>query len=288
MHTSVKLFQLLGKLGFDPKKSIVIVHGDTITSTLAAFIAFASKYKVAHIEAGLRSRNLLNPFPEEIDRILTSFVASVHFAPGAEATKNLTSRARNSEVIDTHRNTVVDSQLEIQKIKPSGLILPDEFALVCLHRSELLSNKSVLNQTMRTLDSISQRVHVVMVVDPLTESNLKSQESYINLENSRYVTVVRKLIYPEFQYLLQNCEFLITDSGGQQEEAAQLGIPCIVHRRATERVEGIGENVILSYWNQDNLIRFSNDYRSYIRPIGGKLVSPSDIIVTRLRRKNHE
>lgn len=288
IRTTIKLFRLLTKLELKRTDSMVIVHGDTITSTLAAYIGFAVGYRVAHIEAGLRSGNMLNPFPEEIDRILTSFVTSVHFAPGAAASKNLVSRSRRGEVIDTYRNTVVDSLTTVPRIKPRGVKLPDSYALVCLHRAELLSNKAVLSQTLRTLSRISLRLPLVLVVDPLTESYLRLQESYLLLKQSRFVTVVGKLIYPEFQYLLQTCQFLITDSGGQQEESAQLGIPCIVHRRATERLEGIGSNVVLSHWSQEALISFSTSYHEFVRAREPSESSPSDIIVTRLRKIRHD
>lgn len=281
IRTSIKLVRLLSDSKFDKKKSTVIVHGDTITSTLAAFFGFLFRFRIAHIEAGLRSRDLLNPFPEEIDRIITSFFATLHFAPGETAVKNLV--GKRGEVINTHFNTVVDALLDVPKVSPQGLDLPGEFALVCLHRTELLSNKSVLGQTLMTLNKISQRIHVVMVIDPLTEFNLRHQANYLLLEESRLVTIVRKLVYPEFQYLMQNCEFLVTDSGGQQEEAAQLGLPCIVHRRATERFEGLDANVVLSLWSQAALVSFADDYSQYRRPLKVINRSPSDIIVDRLR-----
>jgi UDP-N-acetylglucosamine 2-epimerase (non-hydrolysing) len=279
--TLLQLKRLFSSSEFKRSASTIVVHGDTLTSTLAALIGYLSQHRVAHIEAGLRSGNLLNPFPEEIDRIFTSFLATLHFAPGLKAAHNL--MGKRGEIVNTHLNTVVDSLTDVPKLRPSGLNLPKDFALICLHRTELLSNKSMLSQTLRTIGEMSLRIPIVMVIDPLTESTLQNQEDYAMIESSPDVSIIKKIIYPEFQYLLQNCEFLVTDSGGQQEEAAQLGIPCIVHRRATERHEGLGENAILSYWDQQSLLKFAQNYSEYRRPAAKIGRSPSDIIVNSLR-----
>jgi UDP-N-acetylglucosamine 2-epimerase (non-hydrolysing) len=135
-------------------RSIVLVHGDTFTTLLGALFARSLGVRVGHIEAGMRSHDIRNPFPEELNRRATAWLTSLHFAPGADPVSNL--RRRPGTVIDTGMNTVRDS-LDLvpdasDELEATIGKLPDHFGVVSLHRFEFLRDREVFERTMRALD----------------------------------------------------------------------------------------------------------------------------------------
>ncbi|TFD22873.1 UDP-N-acetylglucosamine 2-epimerase [Cryobacterium sp. TMT2-23] len=260
-----------------PKGSIILVHGDTMTSVVGAVIAKWLRVDCAHVEAGLRSGNWRHPFPEELDRRIVGKLAAVHYSPSTESTSNLEPR---KNIVFTHGNTAIDAVLD-QEEQP--LANGEKYGVVLLHRFELLANPNLVSETMTTLAEKSPLPFHLFVND-YSEEALTS--AFPILDRSK-VFIQKKVGHEDFVNYLRNAEFIVTDSGGIQEEAALLGVPTLVHRVTTERGEGLGHNVVLSEWRIDALSTFLESFETLRRPVSVPQFSPSDIIVKDLTERGY-
>ncbi|TFD44234.1 hypothetical protein E3T37_00240 [Cryobacterium sp. TMT2-10] len=252
-----------------PSNTVIVVHGDTLTTVVGAYIARRLKVECAHIEAGLRSGNWRHPFPEELDRRVVGRLATIHYTPSLEATSNLGSR---KNVVHTHGNTVLDAVLDHKEQAGED---PDPFGVVLLHRFELISNLQLLEETISTLAAQSP-VPLKLMVDAYSEQAL--QEAVAKFGAGK-LTPQSKLEHEDFVNLIKSAQFVVTDSGGIQAETALIGVPTLIHRKTTEQAEGIGSNIVLSEWKMGKLASFLIDFKSYRRPINRPEHSPSDVIV---------
>lgn len=235
---------------------ISIVQGDTMSAVLGALLSKILRIRVCHIEAGLRSFSLLHPFPEEINRRLISKFADYHFAPSLSATQNLSkSSLDTSNIIYTHGNTVQDSLFYIAE--KLSLIRKSEHLLVSIHRQEFLRNKKLYLHMISRLIDISHYHKVILVSDKFTIYTMKKYNIY-NLVNDSNIQLKEKLSYIDFIKIIFCSKAVITDSGGLQEEAALLRIPTLIHRKFTERDDGLDDTIRLSFWNMENLDNFVN------------------------------
>lgn len=269
-------------------KNIVLVHGDTVTTVFGGYVAHRLKFKLGHIEAGLRSFNIWHPFPEELDRRIVSKLARVHFAPGRVPTDNLRKAKAKGEIIDTRINTVYDSIKFAANQKPAVELgeLPKKYGVVSIHRNELLVNKKVFMQTIKTLSDYAKDRHMVFLQHPITLARIEALGISNLLENS--LTYVPKLDYFSFMKLLNGADFVVTDSGGLQEECTYLNIPCLVHRKATERMEGLEEGVVkLSYYEDATLRAFLKNPDALRQKHQTKPQSPTDIIINYLSENRY-
>lgn len=259
-----------------PKDSIVVVHGDTMTSVVGAVLGKVLGYRVAHIEAGLRSGNWRHPFPEELNRRLVGKLASIHYAPSPEAALALQSK---QSVVHTYGNTVQDAVLDHSlEVEDRGDKL---VGVVLLHRFEFVTNVALIESTLTTI-SVNTLYPVVLLVDALSVEPIVETIHGLGITNLK---VSRKLNHLEFIELLGRAAYVVTDSGGVQEECALLGIPTIVHRKATERPDGIGRNIQLSMWDMKTLQNFlRNPEGNRHKPIV-PAESPSDLIVHDLKSR---
>jgi UDP-N-acetylglucosamine 2-epimerase (non-hydrolysing) len=255
-----------------PPNSVIVVHGDTLTTVVGAHIAKRLRVPSAHIEAGLRSGNWRHPFPEELDRRIVGKLATIHYTPSEEATANL---ADEKNVVHTNGNTVIDAVLDQGNDASTG---EEPFGVVLLHRFEFISNPHLVDDTMRTL--VDESPHPLrLIVDAYSEHGLAETLAKFGRDK---LQPQPKLRHQEFVGLLKSAQFIVTDSGGIQAEAALLGIPTLIHRKTTEQREGLGDNVVLSEWDQGVLSSFLHDFASYRREIRRPTRSPSDIIVADL------
>lgn len=255
-----------------PTDTVFVVHGDTMTSVVGAFVARVLGRPSAHVEAGLRSGNWRHPFPEELDRRIVGRLAQIHYAPSNEAVRNLRGR-RN--VVFTHGNTVNDAVLDHGQdahaaSRPVGIVL--------LHRFELISDQRLVDEAIQVLADES-RVQMVALVDAYSGSAIT--DAVHRLGRGR-IEVRSKLDHEEFVQVLGTAAFVITDSGGIQEETALLGVPTLIHRVATERREGLGENAMLSEWKLERVGEFLRDFERFRRSPAQPEVSPSDVVVADL------
>lgn len=245
------------------KPDIVLVHGDTTTSTAAALAAFYQQIPVGHIEAGLRTYNIYSPWPEEMNRQITSRITTHHFAPTELSKKNLCQEGVNEKNIHVTGNTVIDAlYMVVDKIKENTELkskiikslnnygLPDRivksnnsrFILITGHRRENFG-EGFLNicHSIKTLSEKYPEVDFIypMHLNPNVRKPLKDVfgEGLESLDNNLFF--IEPLDYLPFVYLMEKSAIVLTDSGGIQEEAPGLGKPVLVMRDTTERPEAL-------------------------------------------------
>lgn len=252
-----------------PAGSVVIVHGDTMTTVLGTFIGRRLRVPVAHIEAGLRSGNWRHPFPEELDRRIVGRFAQIHYAPTEEAARNL---AKRKNVVLTHGNTAKDA---VRDVAGDSAAETEGYGLVLLHRFEFISNVALVTETLQTLERHSP-LPLRLIVDAYSRDAIEQTISDLGL--SRF-TVLPKYEHSQFVAVLRSANFIVTDSGGVQQEAAVFGIPTLVHRKVSESREGIGTSAVLSGWDQDVVAEFLTNTEEHRVIDVDPGASPSDIIV---------
>ena len=235
------LGELAGRLLFDIGRKLdetvperVVVHGDTISAFCASLAAFYRGIEVAHVEAGLRSGNVREPFPEELDRRFISLVASIHFAPTEIARRALIKEGINKRKIFVTGNTVTDA-LELTRslsfTMPSGLA--ERYAILTVHRRENLPKLEEIFSAVRE----SAERSGIGILYPVHKNPYVSECAVRVLSGSEKIVMTEPLSVGEFHFFLRKSAFVITDSGGVQEEAAFLGKTIILLRNNTERKE---------------------------------------------------
>ena len=218
---------------------MVLVQGDTTTTFAAALAAFYQKVPVGHIEAGLRTYDRHNPFPEELNRVLTTRLADVHFAPTREARENLLQEGISDEQILVTGNTVIDALLSIvdQVNESCGNGHVRRRILVTAHRRESFGKP--LEEVCRAiLDLVEQHADVEVVFPVHLNPHVRTTVHGLLAGHER-IHLSGPLGYAEFSRELAKAHLVLTDSGGVQEEAPSLGKPVLVLRNETERQEGI-------------------------------------------------
>ncbi len=227
--------------------SIVLVQGDTTTTFASALAAFYDKIPVGHVEAGLRTHVRYYPFPEEMNRKLVSALATFHFAPTERAADALRKEGIDGRDIFVTGNTVVDAlhQVVISNNKESRFPFldgKDKIVLVTAHRRENLNGGlKLICQSIKDLLKIEQDA---VVVFPLHLNPKVQQVVRKNLSNHKRVFLCEPLDYRSFISVMRRVQLILTDSGGIQEEAPSIGVPVVVLRNETERVEAIESGLV--------------------------------------------
>ena len=243
------------------RPDIVLVHGDTTTSTAAALAAFYQQIPVGHVEAGLRTHNMYSPWPEEMNRQITGRIATYHFAPTPLSKQNLLAENVNSEQIVVTGNTVIDAlYMVVDKIKSdkaldAGLekvLLNSGYAvnrlsggkkmvLITGHRRENFGDGFI--SMCKAIQALTQTYPEVDFVYPMhLNPNVRKPIHEVfgeDLSNLGNMFFIEPLEYLSFVYLMEKSNIVLTDSGGIQEEAPGLGKPVLVMRDTTERPEAL-------------------------------------------------
>lgn len=240
-----KLDKILAK----EKPDLILVQGDTTTTLAGALAGFNRKTLVGHVEAGLRSGNIQSPFPEEMNRRLTSQIAALHFAATERNRRNLLSENIPSEKIFVTGNTVVDTlRFILKNLKPSEKIKEiiektegKKRILLTTHRRE--SFGETMSGNLKVLrDFVEKRKDVCLLFPVHPNPNVRGVTSEI-LAGVDRVHLLEPLDYIDFISLMKNTWLIVSDSGGVQEEAPSLGKPLLVLRENTERPEAIRAGV---------------------------------------------
>lgn len=231
----------------------VFVHGDTTTTMAGSLSAFYSGAKIAHIEAGLRTNNKLSPFPEEMNRQITTRLTDYHFAPTQESKENLLKENIDLNKIIVTGNTVIDALLDsVQKVNdhPSELsvslnktIGSRDLILVTGHRREN-HGQGFLN-ICNALKQIAQLKPDVIIIYPVHLNPNVQQPVNAILHDVPNILLTEPKSYEDFIWLMNKAKIIITDSGGVQEEAPSLGKPVLVLRETTERPEAVHAGTVL-------------------------------------------
>lgn len=224
----------------DQKPDWILVQGDTTTVLAAALAAFYNRVKVGHVEAGLRTYDRYNPFPEEINRVLADQLSDLHFAPTETAKQALLKEAIPAARIHVTGNTVIDALKVIVSCPANGSApgYPDHkrLVLVTAHRRENFGQPfaNILTGLKRIADRGD--VHLLYPVHP--NPNVRGP-AYEILGDHPDITLLPPLDYLTFTHLMAKAQLILTDSGGIQEEAPGLGVPVLVMRAVTERPEAV-------------------------------------------------
>lgn len=251
---SGRIFLGLDKVFAEAKPDIMLVHGDTTTSSVCAWAAFHRGIKVGHIEAGLRSFDKFSPFPEEVNRQITGRIADFHFAPTSISSQNLLAEKINADNILITGNTVIDSLLwtknkldhhfenpRIKELKQK-IDFTKKIILVTGHRRENFG-EGFLN-ICNALIKIAANIEVEIVYPVHLNPNVQKPVQEL-LSGKSNIHLIDPLDYPTFVWLMINSYFIITDSGGVQEEAPSLGKPVLVMRNTTERPEAVDAGTVI-------------------------------------------
>lgn len=230
------------------KIDATVVQGDTITVLTGALVSFYHKVPVFHVEAGLRSYDIFEPFPEEIMRQMTSRVAQLHFAPTETNKTALLKEDIDEDKISVVGNTVIDalfclSDYTMQKAKDffHFEIAPEKLVLITVHRRE--NHGERIDRILAAISHLVKKYSDHTFVLPVHPNPNVKNKVYAALEQFENVHLLSPLDYPNLVYLMKNAKLILTDSGGIQEEAPSFGCPTLVMRYETERNEGIEAGV---------------------------------------------
>jgi UDP-N-acetylglucosamine 2-epimerase (non-hydrolysing) len=225
----------------------IIVQGDTNTVLAGALVASKLKIDIAHVEAGLRSFD--KNMPEEINRVLTDHIGDYLFSPTEIAKNNLLSEGIEENKIFVVGNTIVDATLQNLKIAEKNekvraffnSIVNDDYFLLTLHRAENVDNKKRLKNIIDGIFTMTEicEEDIIFPIHPRTKMRLEEFNLFEKLKNNKKIKVIEPVGYLEFLMLEKNAELILTDSGGVQEEACILRVPCITLRDNTERPETV-------------------------------------------------
>jgi UDP-N-acetylglucosamine 2-epimerase (non-hydrolysing) len=226
---------------------LIFVQGDTTTVMSAALSSFYKKIPIAHLEAGLRSGNKYSPFPEELNRIITGHIADYHFAPTQQAIENLASEGITKNVFLVG-NTVIDALymgLDIIKSEPSNVFMDffsfldfsKKIILVTGHRRESFGQG--FDDICNAIKYLAENFKNIEIVYPVHLNPNVREPVNRKLSNIDNIHLIEPLDYPYLIWLMNKSFFVLTDSGGIQEEAPALGKPVLVMRDVTERIEGV-------------------------------------------------
>ncbi|MGR8949408.1 MAG: UDP-N-acetylglucosamine 2-epimerase [Gammaproteobacteria bacterium] len=242
------------------KNGVILNHGDTFSTLLGSVVGRLSGLKTAHVESGLRSFNLLHPFPEEITRLLVFRLSDYYFAPGSWAAENL--KGCNGEVIDTGTNTLSDAlKVAKENFARCSISIPEvPYGVVSLHRFENIFKQERLQHIVDELMRISEKHYLIFILHLPTKNKLEKFGLLDKLTHNGQIELRPRYDYLNFIRLVDASEFVISDGGSNQEECSYLGKPCLLFRNATERQEGIGRNVILSKFERKIIDQFLKTY----------------------------
>jgi len=254
-------------LDFQP--DIVFVHGDTSTTFAASLAAFYQQIKVGHIEAGLRTGDIYSPWPEEANRQLTTQITTYHFAPTTTSKNNLLKENVNDSNIVVTGNTVIDAlflalnkiksnkKLELQIIHSMNTLLPFSYQLPITNNPSTQDHKMILVTGHRRENHGQGFINICTAIKEIALNNPNIAIVYpvhLNpnvqkpvkklLSNIENIHLVEPLQYEQFIYMMDKSYFIITDSGGVQEEAPSLGKPVLVIRDTTERPEALAAGTV--------------------------------------------
>ncbi len=240
------LFKIRKELKSLKKLKYVLYHGDTMTTASASLASSRlfnplKKYKNVHLEAGLRSFNVFEPFPEEISRRIAGSFSKILFAPSVLSKHHL--RNKRNKKIYVVGNTIVDAaihSLDLAKKKNVKVLSKGKFALITVHRHENLKSKERLSKIVDILCSIPIPAYFAMHDN--TEAKLKEHGLYKKLVESKNIKLMPAMDYPSFIYQMEKCSLIVCDGGSMQEESLIFKKPCVVLRFATERQEGLLTN----------------------------------------------
>lgn len=245
-----RILTSLDKIFDENQIDATVVQGDTITVLTGSLVSFYHKVPVFHVEAGLRSYDMFEPFPEEAMRQMTSRVAQLHFAPTEVNRKALLKEDIEENKISVVGNTVIDALfclsdevIEQSKefFKSKNITIDDKLVLITAHRRE--NHGERLDRIIKAISYLAEKHSDHTFVLPVHPNPNVKDKIHARLGEFKNINLLPPLDYPNLVYLMKNAKLILTDSGGIQEEAPSFGCPTLVMRYETERQEGIEAGV---------------------------------------------
>ena len=283
-HIMASVLQGVGEILDAHPQDMILVHGDTSTTFAASLAAFYRHVRIGHVEAGLRSHNLALPFPEEANRVLTDSIADMFFAPTKGAAENLIREGKSESQIYITGNTVIDALYDILR-RWKGMDAPEylrgvgerPLILMTAHRRESWG-EPLMNICAAVRDVISERPDVLFLIPMHKNPTVRDVIREELKDFPGNVILTEPLNYPEFVYAMSKSAFILSDSGGVQEEATAIDKPVLIMRTVSERPEAITEGTcILVGTGRDNIrneaLRILNE-PEYMAAIVGKNTKP--------------
>jgi len=275
--TFFKTLKMLFQIKVSKKcKPFLVVHGDTISTVIGALAAKIFRLKILHVESGLSSGNVFNPFPEELNRRPVMRLADILFCPTIPSLENA-KRFKNKECIDTHGNTMWD-MLTYGLTKQTAEIR-SPYLLLIIHRQETLATPEIFFKIINIVKlNRPNNLEVLFIMHHPTKGFLMAHNKLNELTRFDKWELIDRLPFYEFINLLKNANFVLTDGGTNQEECYYLGTPCYLLRKCTERNEGIGENVVINNDFLKGLPDFMNNYEMFKKSPKTFNLSPSLLV----------
>ncbi|MDO5852089.1 MAG: UDP-N-acetylglucosamine 2-epimerase (non-hydrolyzing) [Methanobacteriaceae archaeon] len=239
-QTSMMMNRLEDKI-LEINPDLVLIQGDTNAVLSGALTASKLNIPVGHVEAGLRSFD--KTMPEELNRIIADACSHMYFVPTNSAAINLESESIPHNKIIVTGNTIVDACKRNLPIATKNHIITipkGDYLVLTVHRAENTDNKIRLTNIIESIIELDKQI--IFPIHPRTRNILKNEELYNKIKNNKNIILIEPLGYLDFLYLLSNSKLILTDSGGIQEEAITLSIPCVTLRYNTERPETIKVN----------------------------------------------
>jgi UDP-N-acetylglucosamine 2-epimerase (non-hydrolysing) len=270
--------------GYTGKQHIVLTHGDTTTTFLGALIGKLTRTHVMHVESGLRSFNLFNPFPEEINRLITFRLSDYYACPGDWALKNV-SKYKGVK-INTKENTQMDVlRFGLKNIHKATIKLPtSKYVVLSSHRYENVFKKERFEKIIAIAELVAEKYKVLIPLHPVTEGQIDKLHFRKRLESNKNIILTPRLEYENYLKAIYNAEFVMTDGGGNQEELYHLGKPTLLLRDETERQEGLGQTAVISKLDMKTVEDFVKHYKNYQQKPTNKKQSPTNLIVDSIEK----
>ena len=258
------VFKIKEELNKIKNLKYVFFHGDTMTTTSAAiasssFTNPSKRWKNVHLEAGLRSGDLLEPFPEEISRKIADRFSDILLAVSDKSKENLEKEGMKGKIFVTG-NTVIDS-VRIALKKAKKVKTPKKFAILTIHRHENIKSKERLKKILQIVESCP-----IPILFPLHDNTKNKFEEYgllSRITQNKNIMITVNQNYPDFIYLISKCSLLLTDGGSIQEESLIFKKPCILLRNATERQEGL--DTPINYLSKLNVEETKKKIQEYLK-----------------------
>ncbi len=236
------------------KPDMILVHGDTTTTFAGSLAAFYNEISIGHVEAGLRTWNKYSPFPEEMNRQMTGVMADIHFAPTEQAAQNLLNEKKDPNKVVVTGNTAIDAMhTTVDEQYHSEIIQRNQgkrIILLTAHRRENIGTP--MENIFKAVRRIVEEVEDAVIVYPMHKNPKVREIAYRHLNDHERIELIEPLEVVDFHNFAHQAHFILTDSGGVQEEAPSLGKPVLVLRDTTERPEGVEAGTLKLVGTEEN------------------------------------
>lgn len=276
----------LKTLNYNPARITVLVHGDTLSTVLGALAGRQIGARVVHIESGLTSKKLFDPFPEELSRRIVFRLCDIALCPSEETLNHIKSTYPKCQAVNTNGNTIIDS-IKLVKAKRPASSITKNYIVASLHRFQNIYNSKRLKSLVELLEELSKSYQVFFVLHPATRRRLNKTGLFQRLEQCPNIKLHPRMRYSEFLRLTAGAACVLTDGGSNQEELAVIGVPTIIMRQATERSDGLGKNAVLENELSGGVLNFITEKQlknleTY--EYSGVTGNPSRLIIDYLKR----